>query len=112
MEFSDSDRGESEYESEGEEDERSPPRRRVEEPEQEYEEEEEEEEDVGDAERNGMSEEEAEVCSLVPQMNLCEVHTLFYLYLSCFGGSIGQKYITCILYIVFIFPLLVYRAHI
>lgn len=63
MDFSDSDRGESEYESDGEEDERSPPRRRVEEPEQEYEEEEGEEEGYHEEEeRNEMSEDEAEVC--------------------------------------------------
>ncbi|XP_031258914.1 protein LEO1 homolog isoform X1 [Pistacia vera] len=45
VDFSDSEREESEYETDGEEDERSPPRKRVEEPEQEYEEEEEEEEE-------------------------------------------------------------------
>lgn len=61
VDFSDSDRGESEYESDGEEDERSPPRRRVEELEQEYEEEEEEEEGYHEEEeRNEMSEDEAE----------------------------------------------------
>ncbi|EXC06428.1 hypothetical protein L484_004714 [Morus notabilis] len=60
VDFSDSDRGESEYETDGEDDERSPPRRRAEEPEQEYEEEEEEEEYQEEAERNEMSEEEAE----------------------------------------------------
>ncbi|PON70324.1 Leo1-like protein [Trema orientale] len=58
--FSDSERGESEYESDGEEDERSPPRKRIEEPEQEYEEDEEEEEEYQDEERNELSEEEAE----------------------------------------------------
>ncbi|PON68964.1 Leo1-like protein [Parasponia andersonii] len=57
--FSDSERGESEYESDGEEDERSP-RKRIEEPEQEYEEDEEEEEEYQDEERNELSEEEAE----------------------------------------------------
>lgn len=61
VDFSDSDRGESEYESDGEEDERSPPRRRVEEPEQEYEEEEEEEEGYHEEEeRNEMSEDDAQ----------------------------------------------------
>lgn len=61
VDFSDSDRGESEYETDGEDDERSPPRRRAEEPEQEYEEEEEEEEEYQEeAERNEMTEEEAE----------------------------------------------------
>lgn len=61
MDFSDSERGESEYESDGEEDERSPPRKRVEEPEQDYEEDEEEDEDHDEAERNELSEDEAEV---------------------------------------------------
>lgn len=66
MDFSDSDRGESEYESDGVEDERSPPRKRVEEPELEYEEEDEEdEEEHEEAEANEASdeEEEAEVCT-------------------------------------------------
>ncbi|KAF4392616.1 protein LEO1 homolog [Cannabis sativa] len=60
VDFSDSEREESEYETDGEEDERSPPRKRVEEPEQEYEEDEEEEEDHDEAERHELSEEEAE----------------------------------------------------
>ncbi|OAY31117.1 protein LEO1 homolog isoform X2 [Manihot esculenta] len=59
--FSDSEREESEYESDGEEFERSPPRKRVEEPEQEYEEEEEEEERYEEPEVDGASEEEEEV---------------------------------------------------
>ncbi|XP_050259419.1 protein LEO1 homolog isoform X2 [Quercus robur] len=61
VDFSDSEREESEYESDGEEDERSPPRKRAEEPVQEYEEEEEEEEhDEQEAEVNEASEEEEE----------------------------------------------------
>ncbi|XP_065878560.1 protein LEO1 homolog [Euphorbia lathyris] len=56
--FSDSDREESEYESDGEEYERSPTRKRVEQPEQEYEEEEERYEE--EAENDGASEEEEE----------------------------------------------------
>ncbi|KDP31332.1 hypothetical protein JCGZ_11708 [Jatropha curcas] len=58
--FSDSEREESEYESEGEEDERSPPRKRVEEPEEEYEEDEEEEERYEEEAEVGASEEEEE----------------------------------------------------
>ncbi|PQP95856.1 protein LEO1 homolog isoform X1 [Prunus yedoensis var. nudiflora] len=61
MDFSDSERGESEYETDGEEDEISPPRKRAEDPEPEYEdEEEEEEEEHEEAEVNEASDEEAE----------------------------------------------------
>ncbi|XP_048329683.2 protein LEO1 homolog [Ziziphus jujuba] len=62
VDFSDSDRGDSEYESDGEEDERSPPRKRMEEPELEYEEddEEDEEEHEEEAEANEASDEEEE----------------------------------------------------
>ncbi|CAN1312265.1 Protein LEO1 homolog, partial [Linum perenne] len=57
--FSDSEREESEYESDEYQDERSPPKKRVEEPEDEYEEDEEEEQRYEeDAEADGMSEEE------------------------------------------------------
>lgn len=68
VDFSDSERGESEYESDGGEDDRSPPRKRMEEPEMDYEEEEEEDEEDNEeeAEANEASEEdeeeEAEVC--------------------------------------------------
>ncbi|KAI5330212.1 PREDICTED: RNA [Prunus dulcis] len=60
MDFSDSERGESEYETDGEEDEISPPRKRAEDPEPEYEdeEEEEEEEEHEEAEVNEASDEE------------------------------------------------------
>ncbi|XP_044485830.1 protein LEO1 homolog isoform X2 [Mangifera indica] len=58
VDFSDSEREESEYETDGEEDESSPLRKRVGEPEQEYEEEEEEHEE--DPDINRASEEEAE----------------------------------------------------
>lgn len=62
VDFSDSEREESEYETDGEEDERSPPRKRVEEPEQDYEEEEEDEEEEHEEEPdiNRASEEEEE----------------------------------------------------
>ncbi|KAG2679429.1 hypothetical protein I3760_11G049900 [Carya illinoinensis] len=59
VDFSDSDREESEYETDGEEDERSPRRKRVEEPVQEYDEEEEEEHEE-EAEVKEASEEEEE----------------------------------------------------
>ncbi|KAF5730195.1 hypothetical protein HS088_TW20G00567 [Tripterygium wilfordii] len=58
VDFSDSEKEESEYESDGEEDERSPLHKRAEEPEQDYEEEEEQEEE--EQELNGASEEEEE----------------------------------------------------
>lgn len=62
VDFSDSEREESEYETDGEEDERSLPRKRVEEPEAEFEEEEEEEEEHEEkADINRASVEEAEV---------------------------------------------------
>lgn len=60
IDFSESEREESEYESDGEEDERSPPRGRVEEPELDDEEEEEEEHEEEDAVADDASEEEAE----------------------------------------------------
>lgn len=63
VDFSDSEREESEYETDGEEDYRSPPRKRVEEPEPEYEEEEEEEDEEeheGEVDVNRVSEEEEE----------------------------------------------------
>ncbi|KAL5749044.1 hypothetical protein ACOSQ2_026341 [Xanthoceras sorbifolium] len=63
VDFSDSEREESEYETDGEEDERSPLRKRVEEPEAEYEEEEEEEEEHEEEEpdiNRASEEEEAE----------------------------------------------------
>ncbi|KAK2663358.1 hypothetical protein Ddye_001932 [Dipteronia dyeriana] len=62
VDFSDSEREESEYETDGEDDERSPLRKRVEEPEAEYEEDEEEEEEHEEEEPdiNRASEEEAE----------------------------------------------------
>ncbi|XP_057951709.1 protein LEO1 homolog [Malania oleifera] len=62
VDFSDSEREESEYESDGEEDERSPPRKRTVESELEYEEEEEDEEQHDDEEAaaNEASEEEEE----------------------------------------------------
>ncbi|CAN0876912.1 Protein LEO1 homolog [Linum grandiflorum] len=56
--FSDSDRGESEYESDEYQDERSPPKKRVEDPEDEYEEDEEEEQQYEEEAEDGMSEEE------------------------------------------------------
>ncbi|KAA8541022.1 hypothetical protein F0562_024840 [Nyssa sinensis] len=59
VDFSESEREESEYESDGEEEERTPPRRRAEEPERE-DEEEEEEHDEEEAVANEASEEEAE----------------------------------------------------
>lgn len=94
VDFSDSDRGESEYETDGEDDERSPPRRRAEEPEQEYEEEEEEEEEYQEeAERNEMSEEEAEVRYSYKQTNTT-FRPFISAYLgSCVGavGNISQK---------------------
>jgi hypothetical protein len=68
VDFSDSEREESEYETDGEEDERSPPRKRAAEPEQEYDEEEEEEEEEHEEEAEVKEaseedeEEEAEVC--------------------------------------------------
>ncbi|GLT25215.1 hypothetical protein SLA2020_003590 [Shorea laevis] len=59
VDFSDSDREESEYESDGEEDGRSPPRKRVEDEEPEYEEEDEEEEEhEEEADADEASEEE------------------------------------------------------
>ncbi|KAK4800076.1 hypothetical protein SAY86_025441 [Trapa natans] len=65
VEFSESEREESEYESYAEEEERSPPRRRIEEPEQEYEEEDEEEAEEHDDEEedaaHAASEEDDEV---------------------------------------------------
>lgn len=73
VDFSESEREESEYESYGEEEERSPPRRRVEEPEQEYEEDEEEAEEHDDeeeAEVHAASEEEDEVCFLFEEGHL------------------------------------------
>lgn len=62
VDFSDSEREESEYESDGEEDERSFSRKRAEEPEEEYaeEDEEEDEHDEEEAEANEESEEEVE----------------------------------------------------
>ncbi|GMY15531.1 protein LEO1 homolog isoform X1 [Fagus crenata] len=81
VDFSDSEREESEYESDGEEDERSPPRKRAEEPVQEYEEEEEDEEEEHDeqeAEVNEASEEEEEV--LEPKQKGRD-----------FGGSLKRK---------------------
>lgn len=62
VDFSDSEREESEYESDGEEDERSFSRKRAEEPEEEYaeEDEEEDERDEEEAEANEESEEEVE----------------------------------------------------
>lgn len=65
MNFSDSEREESEYESDREEFERSPAWKRVEEPEQDYEEEEEEEgryEEEAEVDGASEEEEEAEVC--------------------------------------------------
>lgn len=66
IDFSESEREESEYETDGEEDERSPLRKRVEGPEQDYEEEEEEEEEEQEEEpdinRASDDEEEAVVC--------------------------------------------------
>lgn len=67
VDFSDSEREESEYESDGEEDEISPPCKRVEEPLQEYEEEEDDEEEEEheeevEAKEATEEEEEAEVC--------------------------------------------------
>ncbi|CAK7322803.1 unnamed protein product [Dovyalis caffra] len=66
VDFSDSEREESEYETDGDEYEKSPVRKRVDEPEQEYEEEEEEEEEryEEDTEVNGVSEEEEIVMTL------------------------------------------------
>lgn len=61
MDLSDSERGESEYETDGEEDERSPPRKRATDPELEYEDEEDDYEEHEEAEVNEASEEEAEV---------------------------------------------------
>lgn len=62
MDLSDSERGESEYETDGEEDERSPPRKRATDPALEYEDEEEDDyEEHEEAEVNEASEEEAEV---------------------------------------------------
>ncbi|XP_050376302.1 protein LEO1 homolog [Argentina anserina] len=58
LDLSDSERGESEYETDGEEDERSPPRKRAMDPEPEYEDEEEDYEE--EAEVNGASDDEAE----------------------------------------------------
>ncbi|KAK9996218.1 hypothetical protein SO802_020904 [Lithocarpus litseifolius] len=81
VDFSDSEREESEYESDGEEDERSPPRKRAEEPVQEYEEEEEEEEhDEQEAEVNEASEEEEEEEAEEPKQKGRE-----------FGGSLKRK---------------------
>ncbi|KAK7821730.1 protein LEO1 homolog isoform X1 [Quercus suber] len=80
VDFSDSEREESEYESDGEEDERSPPRKRAEEPVQEYEEEEEEEEhDEQEAEVNEASEEEEEEAEEPKQKG------------REFGGSLKRK---------------------
>lgn len=62
VDFSDSEREESEYETDGDEYERSPVHKRVDEPEHEYEEEEEHYEE--DTEVNGASEEE-EVCECI-----------------------------------------------
>ncbi|XP_062028043.1 protein LEO1 homolog isoform X1 [Rosa rugosa] len=59
LDLSDSERGESEYETDGEEDERSPPRKRAIDPEPEYEDEEEDDYEE-EAEVNEASEEEAE----------------------------------------------------
>ncbi|KAM3703470.1 hypothetical protein ACJW31_04G098800 [Castanea mollissima] len=81
VDFSDSEREESEYESDGEEDERSPPRKRAEEPVQEYEEEEEEEEhDEQEAEVNEASEEEEDEEAEEPKQKGRE-----------FGGSLKRK---------------------
>ncbi|KAL4633510.1 hypothetical protein ACB092_04G127700 [Castanea dentata] len=81
VDFSDSEREESEYESDGEEDERSPPRKRDEEPVQEYEEEEEEEEhDEQEAEVNEASEEEEDEEAEEPKQKGRE-----------FGGSLKRK---------------------
>lgn len=63
VDFSDSEREESEYETDGDEYERSPVHKRVDEPEHEYEEEEEEHYEE-DTEVNGASEEE-EVCESI-----------------------------------------------
>lgn len=67
VDFSESEREESEYETDGEEDERSPPFKRVEEPEQDYEEDEEEEPDMN---RASEDEEEAEVCQCFECFNV------------------------------------------
>ncbi|KAK4568065.1 hypothetical protein RGQ29_003716 [Quercus rubra] len=81
VDFSDSEREESEYESDGEEDERSPPRKRAEEPVQEYEEEDEEEEhDEQEAEVNEASEEEEEEEAEEPKQKGRE-----------FGGNLKRK---------------------
>ncbi|XP_059442458.1 protein LEO1 homolog [Corylus avellana] len=81
VDFSDSEREESEYETDGEEDERSPPRKRAAEPEQEYDEEEEEEEDhEEEAEVKEASEEDEEEEAEEPKHKGRD-----------FGGSLKRK---------------------
>ncbi|KAF5477130.1 hypothetical protein F2P56_003802 [Juglans regia] len=81
VDFSDSDREESEYETDGEEDERSPRRKRVEEPVQEYDEEEEEEhEEEAEVKEASEEEEDEEEEAEEPKQKGRE-----------FGGSLKRK---------------------